>query len=314
MNTAFHDAINLAWKIHAVEGGFCNRDILSTYEVERRGVAMSLLAFDNKYARLFSQRLQGPTSEQIEAVISNDGDYSGDNQFVKTFKESCEFTSGYGVRYEGNIINWHEKHQTKSPLINPEGINIQPGRLFINVDVTRVVDANIVHLEQEVPLNGSFRLYIFAGRPASTRIALSDFAHHLSDSKSFYSAYMRPDLEVISHLEKHNPHSLFFTLCTIFATVRSSIEIDRDVPDALGLYRDHIYADDRWDSQVAKVKAPAHAKVGIDEDRGGVVVVRPDGHVGITVSLVEGRGTVDVLNNYFGTFCTKTFGAMTGFI
>ncbi len=48
MNTAFLDAQNLAWKIHAVEAGFADRAILRTYETERRDVAETLLDFDNR--------------------------------------------------------------------------------------------------------------------------------------------------------------------------------------------------------------------------------------------------------------------------
>ncbi|EHK97707.1 putative Uncharacterized WD repeat-containing protein C31A2.14 [Glarea lozoyensis 74030] len=36
--------------------------------------------------------------------------------------------------------------------------------------------------------------------------------------------------------------------------------------------------------------------MGLDPESGGVVVVRPDGYVGIVTSLVEGAGTVDALN------------------
>jgi hypothetical protein len=59
---------------------------------------------------------------------------------------------------------------------------------------------------------------------------------------------------------------------------------------------------------VPEAKAAAHAKMGLDEERGGVVVVRPDGYVGCVVRLVEGSGTVDALNKYFGVFATKELG------
>lgn len=307
MNTAFLDAQNLAWKIHAVEAGFAHRDILKTYEAERRDVAETLLNFDNKYAALFSKR--PPAASEVQAASEKQGGNDlADNEFIKTFKESCEFTSGYGVAYKANALNWSETHPAKSPLINPEGSKLRTGRLFINADVTRVVDANVVHLEQEIPLNGSFRIFVFAGKPSTTRCALKDFANHLSNKRSFYAAYLRGDADSISHHEKHNPHSLFFTVCTIFAANRSDIEISRDVPEVLGRYREHVYADDKWDRRVLDAKAAAHAKMGLDEEKGGVVVVRPDGYVGIVVKLVEGSGTVDALNEYFGAFCTKKLG------
>ncbi|KAL2024292.1 hypothetical protein VTK56DRAFT_8774 [Thermocarpiscus australiensis] len=317
MNTAFLDALNLAWKIHAVEAGFAKRSLLETYEPERKEVAEALLAFDNKYAKLFSQR--PPAASEVAAASSHTStleDGQEENEFIKTFKESCEFTSGYGVFYKPNALNWSPSHPAQSPVVavvaaaHPKRTptKLVPGRLFPNADVTRVVDANQVHLEQEVPLNGSFRIFIFAGQPGLTAQALRDLAAHLAKPTSFYSAYARPDLDAVSHHERHNPHSRFFTLCTVFAAPRPTIEISRDLPPLLARYRHHVYADDRWDRRVPDARAAAHAKMGLDEERGGVVVVRPDGYVGFVAALVEGSGTVDALNAYFGAFCTKRLG------
>ena len=307
MNTAFLDALNLAWKLHAVEGGLAHRDLLKTYEIERKDVAETLLKFDNRYAKLFSQR--PPAANEIEAASRDSASASAfdeeEDEFAKVFKESCEFTSGYGVAYAPNEINWSPNHPARSGLMNPGGNKLRPGHVFINSDVTRVADANVVHLEQEVPLNGSFRIFVFAGNPSLTRAALRDLANGLGRKGSFYSSYARPDIDTVSHHENHNPHSWFFTLCTIFAAKRSQIEISVDVPDLLACYRDHIYADDRWDHRVPDAKASAHAKMGFDEDRGAVVVVRPDGYVGAVVGLVEGAGTTEALNEYFSAFCTK---------
>lgn len=311
MNTAFLDSQNLAWKIHAVEAGFAHRDLLKTYEPERKNVAEMLLDFDNRYAKLFSQR--PPAANEVQAASDNHGkeEQHQDNEFIKMFKESCEFTSGYGVYYKANALNWSPDHPAKSPLIHPKGTKLVPGRLFINSDVTRVVDANVVHLEQEVPLNGSFRIFVFGGEPSKTQNALRDFANNLKNKRSFYGAFKRADIDQVSHHEQNNPHSMFFTLCTIFSTKRPNIEISRDVPDVLARYREHVYADDRWDRHVPSSKAPAHAKMGFSEDEGGVVVVRPDGYVAVVARLVEGSGTVDALNEYFASFSSKTLGEVT---
>ena len=312
MNTAFLDAANLAWKIHHVESGLANRSILSTYEPERKKVAEELLDFDARYAKLFSTRL--PSAGEVRAATSQGIDEkpaeAEENEFIKTFKASCEFTSGYGVAYGENVFNWSPSHSAKHPLFIPtgSGTKLRTGRILIPATVTRVVDANVVHLEQEIPLNGSYRIYVFAGVPSTTAAALKDFATNLLSKRSFLSAFARPDGANVSYHEKHNPHSLFFTFCTIFAEKRSQVEIDSMLLGVLARYRDHVYADDIWDQRVPDAKAAAHAKMGLDEKRGGVVVVRPDGYVGCVVKLAEGSGTVDALNEYFGAFVTKKLG------
>jgi hypothetical protein len=48
--------------------------------------------------------------------------------------------------------------------------------------------------------------------------------------------------------------------------------------------------------------------MGLDEEKGGIVVVRPDGYVGVVVRLEEGKGTCDALNQYFGVITGKKLG------
>lgn len=307
MNTAFLDAQNLAWKIHHVESGFADRSILHSYEAERKKVAENLLDFDAKYAALFSQK--APAAKDVEAATQRGAEHTKveeeENEFIKTFKDSCEFTSGYGVAYNPNSLNWSSSHPAQSSTINPKGNKLRTGRILINSNVTRVTDANVVHLEQEIPVNGSFRVYVFAGKPATTKQALNDFSENITKKGSFLSTYLRSDVDKVSYHERHNPHSHFFTFCTIFADKRQNIEIARDVPKTLARYSDHVYADDIWDRMVPDAKASSHSKMGLNEERGGVVVVRPDGYVGIVVGLEAGSATVDALNEYFGAFCSK---------
>ena len=80
------------------------------------------------------------------------------------------------------------------------------------------------------------------------------------------------------------------------------------IPKLLARYNDHVYADDVWDRRVPDAKASAHAKIGLDEEKGGVLIVRPDGHVACMVGLVEGSATVDALNAYFEAFTSKPLG------
>ncbi|OQU97457.1 Phenol hydroxylase, dimerization domain-containing protein [Cladophialophora immunda] len=306
MNTAFHDAINFAWKVHLVESGFASRDILSTYEVERRFIAETLLNFDNKYAALFSTRQ--PTSSEVDDAHKHDGG-EHKNDFVEMFKANCEFTAGFGVAYNPNIFNHSLEHPFQHPLIITDSQKLRPGRIMPPSNVTRVVDANVVHLENEIPFNGSFRLFIYAGLSQSPKKgahkALVDFAENLTARDSFYSRFGCEDRRRDNHHDMDNPHSRFFSLALVLAAKRPEIEIS-DLPDVFRDYSGRVYADDRKDIKVLDAKASAHAKVGLTGDEGAVVVVRPDGHVAIAVRLTEGKGTVEALEGYFKGFIVRT--------
>lgn len=314
MNTAFLDAQNLAWKIHGVEAGFLQRSVLSTYETERKHIAEELLNFDAKYSKLFSTKQPG--GAELGSASDSSGGHSSteENPFVKTFKENCEFTSGYGVAYQHNIFNWSESHPARSPLFlsYPDQTPLRTGRILPPATVTRVPDANVVHLENEIPVNGSFRIFIFAGRlKARDQVPknLDDFCKASMRPGSYLGAHLRRDIATVDYHERHNPHSYFFSFCTIFAAHRPEVEADLCVPSLLLRYREHIYADDIWDKRVPNAKAAGHAKMlggvwteGAQDGPGTVVVVRPDGYIGCAVKLVEGTGTVDALNAYFASF------------
>lgn len=302
MNTAFHDALNLSWKIHLVEAGFTDRSTLKTYESERRLVAENLLDFDAKFASLFSQKR--PSADDINPN-SESGRATGKDEFVEVFKSACEFTSGYGVAYPQNIFNWSPQHSATSILFNPKGSKLIPGRAFPPSTVTRTVDANIVALEQEIPVNGSFRIYVFAGDPTKTRIALEDFSANVGKESSFYSQSATKDYRPDVDFERHNPHSRLFTIALLLAYQKTEVN-PLHLPALFRAYPYHIYVDNLVDTRVPHSRAAAHEKMGFDPTLGGVAVVRPDGHVGCVVQLVKGRGTVDALNEYFGSFTSRS--------
>jgi len=168
--------------------------------------------------------------------------------------------------------------------------------------------------ENSIPMNGSFRIFVFGGSPKSSTCypALESFATHSLKPNSYLSAFLRPDAESTSYHELHNPHSRFITFATILAAPHASLYNSSvaGLPKLLARYRDNIFADDKQDFRVPEVKGlgAAHAKMGFKEGQAGVVVVRPDGYVGCVVKLVEGEGTVKALNEYFSAFVGKQLG------
>ena len=113
-----------------------------------------------------------------------------------------------------------------------------------------------------------------------------------------------------SRLGSHHSHLPDYTFCTILAVRRSDVDIDRMVPELLASDRTQVYVDDVGEDAVDEGTTPylAHRRIGTTADKPAVVVVRPDGYVGCIVKLLEGSGTVDALNAYFGRFTTWNLG------
>ncbi|GAB7331432.1 hypothetical protein MBLNU13_g02848t3 [Cladosporium sp. NU13] len=98
MNVSMQDSYNLGWKLGAVISDTAHRDILSTYNSERRPIALRLIELDKQMSEFYSQ---GPSSASEEyqkfrdgfsrflsgvsvtqepnALIANPGDPNGDN-------------------------------------------------------------------------------------------------------------------------------------------------------------------------------------------------------------------------------------------
>ena len=302
MNAAFMDAANLAWKIHHVESGFADCSVLKSYEVERRTFAQRLLDFDNAYVALMSQDTYGKKMSGIDLISSGVNGSNNDSQFLRMFKASREFVSGYGVVYGPGIYNWSLDHPAQSPAFNHPGQGPRIGRIMPHSNVIRVTDANKVALDQVIPFDGSFRISIFAGDYLKTRHLLHDLARNLERGNGFFQAHLRRDVGEVLEMEQNNPQSHLFSICTILNARRAEINIDEWLPEIFAQYRDHVYSDSLQDSQIAGAQTPAHVKMGLDESNGGIVVVRPDGYFGCSIQLRSGSESANALGDYFNSF------------
>lgn len=282
---AFMDAQNLAWKIHAVENNWAHREMLKTYEMERKTVATSLIKFDNPYANLYSSM---PKYDEQRQQQANGGLQVPESDVWKPYGDSRAFVSGHGFRYAPNVLTWSPEHAAKSDCFHASA-NLLPGQLFIKADLIRVIDADRICLEQAVPSNGSFRIVIFAGKPSESCTKLQDLSSNLLRHGLFFiNTQVRG--KVNAQNVKHNPHSRLYTFCIIFDAARTEVDMSKHVPGIFKSYQYHVYVDQG---------SAAHNKVGVHSDTPVMVVTRPDGYVGAVVKIVEGAGTADALAQYF---------------
>ncbi|KAM0748654.1 phenol 2-monooxygenase [Meredithblackwellia eburnea MCA 4105] len=322
MNISMLDMYSLAWKINLVEKGMADHSVLiPTYETERRGIAEALLKFDTEYSKLFSGA--SPKADQLTADASkakSSGAVDAE-KFIQVFKQNCLFTSGCGAIYTANILNALPdaelvKSYPKQGVFNPAGSKLVAGQRLLPGMVTRAVDANRVRIQQEVKMNGAFRIHLFAGDYKTNKPKLEAFDKFLASPTSFVNRH-RPPKGVSSsivyvkdslgrHIENAQPiveRNPFFTFLTVFANPHTQWEIE-DLPVTLRSFRDQVYADDNFDVQVASQgkNAALHFKYGVDTTKGSIIVVRPDGYVGAVVQLSEDG--FEALNHYFAGFLT----------
>ncbi|KAM0747470.1 phenol 2-monooxygenase [Meredithblackwellia eburnea MCA 4105] len=321
MNISMLDMYSLAWKINLVEKGLADRSILlPTYESERKGIAEELLRFDSAYSRLFSGR--NPTDSQLttDTTKAKANGAVDAELFIETFKKNCLFTSGCGAFYSANVLNATDdselvKGYQKQGVFNPVGTKLICGQRLLPGLVTRAIDANRVRIQQEVKMNGAFRIHVLAGNFESARANLKAFDDYLDSPNSFtkkhrgtkgaFSSIIEGKgvaSQYIEHDKRVEDRNPFFTFLTIFSNPHTEWDIE-DIPSFhLRSYRDQVYSDDVPDHRVPEAgrQHPLHVKYGVDVNKGAIIVVRPDSYVGAVVSLNEDG--FEALNKYFAGF------------
>lgn len=96
MNTGVHDAYNLAWKLAGTIKGWYKKEVLQTYDTERRSVAEHLIELD----KTFSTAISGRIPDRYQAIHRDPNEL-----FSKLFEEAARFNIGLGIQYEYNILN-----------------------------------------------------------------------------------------------------------------------------------------------------------------------------------------------------------------
>jgi hypothetical protein len=297
MNYGIFDAQNFAWKFHLVESGFAAPSLLESYEQERKEAAARLIDFDVQYAKLFSSR--PPSAAELKSAGNSleSNEAPNETEFMKYFKKASSFTSGYEVNYGVNNLNWRQPGGQYVTAFNFSNTKLIPGRNFPGATVIRVMDAHICELDQEVPFNGSYRICVFAGDMIKNRSAIVNLGAALGSQDSFLRGYAQA--ERMSYKTRHNPQSPCYTFCIIFNNHRASIELDDALTDFLKPYCYHVYADDISQTGVRGCRGSVHEKMGFDQEKGGVAIVRPDGIIACCLSLGDGTVTAHGINEYF---------------
>ncbi|KAI0773244.1 FAD binding domain-containing protein [Trametes elegans] len=218
-----------------------------------------------------------------EDLIAFDREWSGvftkedasEEEIHRTFRESDGFITGTGLQYAPSTIV-EDAHQASAP-------NVLVGRHMPSHVFVRAADAVPVNIQDLLPADMRFKVLFFVGDIAENATAerVRDLATRLAVPESFLQRYGRDD-------------KAFDRVC-ISASNKDAVE-HNDFPQVLRSHWSKILLDD-VDVQ-GKSGGGGFAAYGIDPQAGAIVVVRPDGHIG----LVAPGDRPDVADSYFSSF------------
>ncbi|KAI0695048.1 hypothetical protein C8T65DRAFT_710902 [Cerioporus squamosus] len=269
MNASMNDTHNLAWKLAHVLRGWADISLLKTYEFERRKYAQDLINFDKKFSRLFSGK---PRTEENQDGV-------GHEEFLEAFQTFGLFTSGIGVHYEPSSITASQHQACASKLI--------VGQRMVPHVFVRAADARPFDIQDLLPSDTRFKILVFAGNTADEAQAarVQAFAEEMGRPDGFLARFGRGE------------HGKVFDVLSI----GSARKQDTNYTDLPRLFRPHwskVLLDDT--DMYARVGGGGYEAYGIDAQRGAVVVVRPDGYVGIVAPFER----LDDVDAYFAAFMT----------
>ncbi|PWY90296.1 phenol monooxygenase [Aspergillus sclerotioniger CBS 115572] len=255
MNVSMMDSYNLAWKlayhIHGLSAASVEQGtpdpLLDTYHLERHANAQQLIDFDRQFSTIFSGQLDTGESGMSHA------------QFVETFNTGNGFTSGCGVEYPENMIVVREP--SASPVHGDDYLSgiLRPGRRLLNVKLRRHADGRHRDIQDDLASNGRFRVLTLTSDDLLNAQGVSARAlHNVAALLGEFPA------EVIEQIVVHPRLPSDFEWNNIPACVKEQAE--------MRFYNGHDLED-------------TYAIYGVDPGQGALVVVRPDGYVGMVAQL-----------------------------
>lgn len=179
-------------------------------------------------------------------------------------EEASTFTSGLSIAFDQNILN---QRGSLSPVSDDAP---RVGQRGPDVYLQKPATFESTRLHKETPNNARFYVVVFAGEPDKTRASISQLSEALQISTFFGDA------------------SLPVSWLTIPA---------KSGPSVFELLGVRSFGKTFYDQ-----KHTAHIRYGVDINTGGIVVLRPDGWIGTTVTL--GANAVQELEEYFKCFLT----------
>ena len=272
MNLSMQDAYNLGWKLASVLHGVADPSILKTYHLERMQTSKRLVAFDKK---LYTE------------LASRDQDLQGLRQVLR---DENTLESGMAVVYPTSIITGSSadsgflgvdsigfSRPTCWNTLLKQGLVV--GGRMPSAPLVRQCDVRPVELQNLLPATGQWHLLVFGGNISQSgqMKQIQELASSIKTGRFSRLFNPQPSQHLMGTIKVYLLHS----------APRLSIE-HQDLPELFlpidenyGFDYDRVYADSDNPSILS-----AYQKFAIPVE-GCLVLVRPDQHISLIVSLQE---------------------------
>ncbi|XHG08716.1 hypothetical protein AWENTII_011810 [Aspergillus wentii] len=254
MNVSMMDSYNLAWKLGYAVHGLASSSALLDTYNDERQINAQNLI---DFDRHFSTLFSG--KEDASSGLTPE-------QLHNAFTTGNGFTSGCGVEYGENLI---VQNGQNNPIQGDDylfGI-IKPGRRLLNVKVKRYADGWRRDLHDDLLSTGRFRIICLTstdllddGVSSRTLLSIGKLIHE-------YPPSLIEEIVIHPHLQRE------FEWSDIPECVKQEAEMcfysGYELEDVYGIY-------------------------GVDPEKGAIVVVRPDGVVGMVTEL----GDIEAVYSY----------------
>ncbi|KAF9818266.1 hypothetical protein IEO21_02894 [Rhodonia placenta] len=271
MNASMNDTHNLAWKLTHVLRGWADLSLLKTYEYERRKYAQDLIDFDKKFSALFSGK---PRTKDNEAGVSHE-------EFVAAFKTHGMFTSGIGVHYRpSRIVDARHQACARSLVVGER----MPPHVFV-----RAADARPFEIQDLLPADTRYKVLVFAGdtRDAPQRARVLALAEAMGRPQAFLRRHAGGGADAM------------FDVLAISSAPKDEVDYT-DLPELFRPHWSKVLVDDT--DMFQRSGGGGYTAYGIDPSSGAVVVVRPDGYVGMVAPFEH----VEDIDEYLASFMTTS--------
>ena len=281
MNVSMNDAYNLTWKLALTIRGIATPALLKTYEIERRHIAKQLIEFDEKYSHLFASPEYFEGSRLQDMHVQNKG-----------------FMSGCGHRYPASLLtDEHVDIDIVQEAVEP----LTPGKRLLPIQLIRHNEGRVINSLDDMPSNGHFRILVFAGTRLQTG-ALDGLSTYLSSKESPLTRYSTAFDSTITAPGSRTSKAQ-----------DTNYNLARDADTIIELFL--IHTSPHLKTLIEKLSTPfpewqatiyedmdqkSHHELGVDVNVGALVVVRPDGYVGLVTGLEGVERVEKYLAGVFG--------------